>query len=112
VEGGGRCPIVPCVTISRGWGGGGVGSARSRGVVRLSEVMTWACRWLQCAALGDGRWQQSPDGLKGHDPQYWYPLSFDADGNVLPLEWVDSFTMVVDVTPAVALGDAVPAAKA
>lgn len=44
------------------------------------------------------RWQQSPDGLKGHDPQFWAPLSFDASGNVLPLHWVDNFTMTVNVS--------------
>ena len=41
------------------------------------------------------RWQQSPDGLKGHDPQFWAPLSFDAGGNILQLQWVDNFTMSV-----------------
>jgi beta-xylosidase len=41
------------------------------------------------------RWQQAPDGLKGHDPQYWMPLTFDASGNVLPLSWVDNFTFTV-----------------
>lgn len=37
------------------------------------------------------RWQQSPDGLKGHEPQAWLPLTFNADGTLAPLQWVDSF---------------------
>lgn len=61
-------------------------------VVPLSvvEYVDWLARVC--------RWQQSPDGLKGHDPQFWAPLSFDASGNVLPLHWVDNFTMVVNVS--------------
>lgn len=40
------------------------------------------------------RWMQAPDGKKAHEPQYWQPLQFDAKtGHVLPLEWVDSFTL-------------------
>ena len=41
------------------------------------------------------RWQQSPDGLKGHDPQTWLPLAFDDDGALRPIEWLDSFTLDV-----------------
>eukprot|EP00047_Mylnosiga_fluctuans_P006490 m.247211 g.247211 ORF g.247211 m.247211 type:complete len:382 (-) comp15327_c0_seq1:59-1204(-) len=41
------------------------------------------------------RWQQAPDGIKGHDPQYWVPLDFTADGTIKPVSWVDSFTMDV-----------------
>lgn len=44
------------------------------------------------------RWQQSWDGTKGHDPQTWVPLEFDAAGNVLPLRWLDSFS--TDITVA------------
>lgn len=35
-----------------------------------------------------------PNYIKGHGFSYWVPLSFDADGNVLPLApFVDSFTL-------------------
>lgn len=44
--------------------------------------------------VGD-RWQQSPDGEKGHDPQYLYPLVFDDAGVIQPIPFVDSFTMDV-----------------
>lgn len=37
------------------------------------------------------RWGQAPDGIKGHEPLAWLPLSFDADGAVLEMEWVDAF---------------------
>jgi len=46
----------------------------------------------QYVYTGD-RWQQSPDGLKGHDPQYWYPLKFNRDGTIQPVQWVDQFTL-------------------
>lgn len=37
--------------------------------------------------MGD-RWGSRPDGVKGHDFQYWsYPLEFNADGSIQPLRW-------------------------
>ena len=41
------------------------------------------------------RWQQSPDGLKAHDPQLWAPLVFNADKSLAPLRWVDNFTLAI-----------------
>ena len=47
------------------------------------------------------RWGQSPDGLKGHEPQFWVPLAFGADNvTVLEMAWVDAFTMDVVVDAA------------
>lgn len=38
------------------------------------------------------RWGSAPDGVKGHEPQAWLPLTFDAvSGAVQPLRWVDAF---------------------
>ena len=37
------------------------------------------------------RWQSSPDGIKGHDATYFFPLSFNSDGNVTDMQIVDSF---------------------
>jgi hypothetical protein len=42
--------------------------------------------------LGD-RWQQAPDGVKGHEPQFWAPLVFDAAGVLQPMSWLDTFTI-------------------
>ena len=39
------------------------------------------------------RWQQSPDGLKGHEGQFWAPLEFDAAGAIAPVRWLDNFTV-------------------
>ena len=41
------------------------------------------------------RWMQSPDGLKGHEPQFWVPLSFTEEGRVERVKWVDLFVMDV-----------------
>ena len=41
------------------------------------------------------RWQQSPNKMFDEQPQTWLPLQFDANGGVLPLQWVDSFTLDV-----------------
>lgn len=40
------------------------------------------------------RWQQSPDGMFDKQPQTWLPLNFDGDA-ILPLKYVDSFTLDV-----------------
>jgi len=31
------------------------------------------------------RWQSSPDGIKGHDFQFWAPLQFNLEGDLLPI---------------------------
>ncbi len=39
--------------------------------------------------MGD-RWGSAPDGVKGHDFQYWSaPLKFSPDGDILPLEYIE-----------------------
>lgn len=39
--------------------------------------------------IGD-RWGQSPDGIKGHEPQYYFPLSFNTDGSIAHITWNDT----------------------
>jgi hypothetical protein len=41
------------------------------------------------------RWEQSPDGTKGHDPQLWVPIVFNNDNSIAPLRWLDNFTIDV-----------------
>ena len=43
----------------------------------------------------DSRWQQAPDGIKGHEPQYWVPMNFHDDGTIDKLTWIDEFTLDV-----------------
>ena len=43
------------------------------------------------------RWGQSPDGLKGHEPQYVFPLQFNADGSIAHITWNNSVTFGVAV---------------
>jgi len=45
--------------------------------------------------IGD-RWGQSPDGLKGHEPQYVFPLSFNADGSVAHFTWNDTVSFDIN----------------
>jgi len=45
------------------------------------------------------KWQTSPDGEYDEQPQTWLPLRFAGDA-LLPLEFVDSFTLDVDVASA------------
>ena len=42
-------------------------------------------------------WQQSPDLKFDEQPQTWLPLRFDGAGNILPLDYVDTFTLDVAV---------------
>ncbi len=40
------------------------------------------------------RFGQAPDGVKSHDPQYWFPLTFDDSTGVMRnVSWLDSFTL-------------------
>ena len=32
------------------------------------------------------RWGSSPDGIKGHDFQFWVPMEFSPEGEILPLQ--------------------------
>jgi len=43
------------------------------------------------------RWMQSPDGLKGHEPQYVFPLTFYADGSIAHITWNASVSFMLDV---------------
>mmetsp|Transcript_3805 Transcript_3805/g.5771 ORF Transcript_3805/g.5771 Transcript_3805/m.5771 type:complete len:245 (+) Transcript_3805:284-1018(+) len=49
---------------------------------------------IQHIWTGD-RWQQAPDGLKGHDPQVWVGLNFDEKGIALPVTWQNSISFEV-----------------
>jgi hypothetical protein len=45
--------------------------------------------------MGD-RWGSRPDGIKGHDIQYWSaPMQFTPEGNILPLENLPSWQATV-----------------
>lgn len=45
--------------------------------------------------IGD-RWGSAPDGIKGHDFQYWSsPLQFEPDGMIKQLQWEDSWTLAL-----------------
>lgn len=50
---------------------------------------------VQYVWSGD-RWQTAPDHLLGHDPQTWFPLTFAANGDIEPFQWVDTFSVDVD----------------
>ena len=44
------------------------------------------------------RWGSRPDGIKGHDLQFWSaPLRFASDGAILPIENVDSWKLTIEL---------------
>lgn len=52
-------------------------------------------RGQQLIWTGD-RWQQAPDGIKGHEGQTWVVLEFDDVGRIKPLRWQDTVSFDVD----------------
>jgi len=49
------------------------------------------------------RWQQSPDGLKGHEGQTWSILDFDDAGRIRPIRWQDSISFNISTSDLVVL---------
>jgi hypothetical protein len=49
--------------------------------------------------MGD-RWGTAPDGVKGHDFQYWSsPFQFESDGMIKQMKWEDQWTLELPQTP-------------
>ena len=46
------------------------------------------------------RWQHAPDGLKGHDGELWLPVEYAADGALLPVQPVATWTLDVPAPAA------------
>lgn len=78
--------VPPAPTPDQGclYGGANASSvARSQASYVVSiAVNTPNGAETQLVWAGD-RWGQSPDGLKGHEPQFWAPVVFDGNGRVL-----------------------------
>ena len=49
--------------------------------------------------IGD-RWSSRPDGIKGHDFQYWSsPFQFENDGMIKQMKWEDQWSLELPQTP-------------
>ena len=77
---------------------GNIGAFPANGTSRLSAQMGFVTVIPQLnneelVLLAADRWRHAPDGLHGHDPQVWLPLSFRADGSIGDLQWRDNFTL-------------------
>lgn len=69
----------------------------------LHAQETWIA---QIPAAGDSlyiwmadRWHDNPDGLIAHDLQYWIPMSFSTNGEILPLKKVSKWSINWSVNP-------------
>ena len=61
--------------------------AQQTHVARIATATGDALLWLA------DRWESAPDGVKGHDLQYWSPpLAFTPDGDILPIRHVDQWS--------------------
>ena len=75
-------PFTPRSIINRrSENGAPIISAQESWVAKIPMVDEPIFIWM-----GD-RWQSCPDGVKGHDFQFWSaPLKFSPDGDILPIE--------------------------
>lgn len=93
-EGGGRWLLpAPVDTPNQG-------CAYINGTARTDTVSVTRSQQNSLIRLPDGRivwtgnrWGQAPDGIKGHEPQAWLPLEFNAAGAVLPMHWLDTWEL-------------------
>lgn len=82
-----------------GSGGTIIIHAQQTHIAELATTSGTAYIWM-----GD-LWGSRPDGIKGHDFQYWSaPLQFDVSGNISTLSWTDSWTVDLAVGPTATPG--------
>ena len=75
-------PYRERANINRDAAGKPIIAAQQTYVAQLPTSSGTAYIWM-----GD-RWGSRPDGVKGHDFQYWSsPLVFTANGGILPMKW-------------------------
>ena len=75
-------PYTERANINRDAAGKPIIAAQQTYVARLPTPNGPSYIWM-----GD-RWGSRPDGVKGHDFQYWSsPLVFTEDGGILPMKW-------------------------
>lgn len=82
--------------INRDAGGTPIIAAQQTYVAQIPTENGTMYMWM-----GD-RWGSRPDGIKGHDFQYWAPLEFDSAGNIAALQWTDQFEVTLTPEPTVA----------
>lgn len=70
-------------------------AAQQASVSRIPTAIGDALIWMA------DRWGSRPDGVKGHDFQFWSaPLRFDSEGNILPIENTPQWSLSVRVSTA------------
>ncbi len=81
-------PFTEQANINRAASGGApIVGAQQTWVAQLPTPTGTACIWM-----GD-RWGSRPDGVKGHDFQFWSePLRFDDSGKIQPMENLPAWT--------------------
>jgi Glycosyl hydrolases family 43 len=78
-------------------------AAQQASIARIPTPDGTALIWI-----GD-RWGSRPDGVKGHDFQFWSaPLRFDADGKIAPIENLPQWSLTIRVGRGKAPHDSSP----
>jgi hypothetical protein len=84
-------PYTETGNVNRTTGGQPIVAAQQTFVARIPTRDGLTYLWM-----GD-RWGSRPDGIKGHDLQFWAPLRFLPDGTLAPIERVSRWNASVRV---------------
>jgi hypothetical protein len=96
-------PYVEKGNINRGADRAPIVSGQQASIARIPTPEGEALIWIA------DRWGSRPDGVKGHDFQFWSaPLRFDGEGNILPIENLSQWSLKVRVGSGSGIHNAKP----
>jgi hypothetical protein len=96
-------PYTERQNINRGPGHAPVVAGQQASIARIPARDGEALIWIA------DRWGSRPDGVKGHDFQFWSePLRFDSEGNIMPIANVSEWSLNVRVATGPAIHNAKP----
>jgi hypothetical protein len=78
-------PYTEVENINRSAEGIPTVGAQQTFVARLPSTGGFLYLWMA------DRWGSTPDGIKGHDFQFWAPLDFNSDGSLAPIKDISSW---------------------
>jgi hypothetical protein len=78
-------PYIEIGNINRSPDGTFTVAAQQTFVARVPSANGLLYLWMA------DRWGSTPDGIKGHDFQFWSPLDFNSDGSLAPLKEISAW---------------------
>ena len=96
-------PYTEKQNINRPTGHGPTVAGQQASIARIPTPSGEALVWVA------DRWGSRPDGVKGHDFQFWSePLRFDSEGNIAPIADVSEWSLKVRVASEPSMHSAKP----